>query len=157
MSAKEKKIRIDPTEEQIREIAEYFDTGLLPFFNIKTGKIEAIPDFDKLLGVEFDPDWQPIIEQIEENPDDWVAFEKFESWESYKMMESFIATVDDEKLGQELYAAIQKRKPFSSFKWVINDAGEFRQKWFDFKEKYFMNHVRRQIKRHFKAMEEGED
>ena len=81
-------------------------------------------------------------------------FEKFESWESYKMMESFIATVNDDKLSQELHAAIQKKKPFSRFKYIIEEAGEYRQQWFDFKETYYMNHVRRQIKRHYRAMEE---
>ena len=154
MSAEEKKDRIEPTEEQIRDIAQNFDCGLLPYFNIRTGEIEAMPDFDELLGDEIDPDWQNVEAQIEENPDDWIAFEKFESWESYKMMESFIATVDDEILRHELHKAMQKRKPFSSFKYVIDGAGEYRQQWLDFKETYFMNHVRRQIKRHYRAMEE---
>lgn len=157
LSAEEKKGRIEPTEEQIKEITEKFDTGLLPYFNIRTGEIEATPDFEELLGDEIDPNWQKIVAQAEENPHDWVTFEKFESWESYKMMESFIASVDDEKLRQELYTAIQKRKPLSSFKYVIDGAGEYRQQWFNFKETYLMNHVRRQIKRHFRALEEDED
>lgn len=152
----EKKDRIEPTEEQIKEIAENFDIGMLPYFNIRTGEIEAIPDFDELLGDEMDPEWQEIVDKVEDNPDDWVVFEKFESWENYKMMESFIGTVDDDKLRQELHAAIQKRKPFSSFKYVIESAGEYRQQWFDFKENYFMNHVRRQIKWHIRSMEEDE-
>ena len=156
MNAKERKGRIEPTEEQIKEIAENFDMGMLTYFNIRTGEIEAIPDFDELSGDEIDPDWQESMDKVEDNPDDWVAFEKFESWESYKMMESFIATVDDEKLRQELHKAIQKKKPFSSFKYVIDDAGEYRQQWLDFKEKYQINHVRRQIKRHIRAMEEDE-
>ena len=156
MSAEEKKDRIEPTEAQIKEIAENFDIGMLTYLNIRTGEIEAIPDFDEL--DEIDSVWQESMDKVEENPDDWVAFEKFESWESYKMMERFIATVDDEKLSNQLNTALQKRKPFSSFKWVIDDAGEYRQQWFDFKENFQINHVRRQIKRHFRAMDEdGEE
>lgn len=154
MNSEEKKDRIEPTEAQIKEIAENFDIGMLTYLNIRTGEIEAIPDFDDVFAGEIDPEKQEILDKVEDNPDDWVVFEKFEPWESYKMMESFIATVDDDKLSQELHLAIQKRKPFSSFKYVIEDAGEYRQQWFDFKLTYFMNHVRRQIKRHFRAMEE---
>lgn len=154
MNSEEKKDRIEPTEAQIKEIAENFNIGMLTYLNIRTGEIEAIPDLDVVIADEADPEWQEILDKVEENPDDWIVFEKFESWESYKMMESFIATVDDDKLSQELHSAIQKRKPFSSFKYVIEDAGEYRQQWFDFKLTYFMNHVRRQIKRHFRAMEE---
>ena len=154
MSAEEKEDRIKPTEEKIKEIAENLDIGMLTCFNIRTGEIEATPDVFDVFAEEPDPEWQEIIDKVEENSDDWVVFEKFESWESYKMMESFIATVDDIKLRQELHTAIQKRKPFSRFKYIIEDAGEYRQQWFDFKETYYMNHVRRQIKRHFRAMEE---
>lgn len=156
MSAEDQKDRIEPTEEQIKEIAENFDIGFLTYFNIRTGEIEAIPDFDDVFADEPDPEWQEILDKVEENPDDWVGFEKFEAWESYKMMESFIAIVDDQKLSQELHSAIQKKKPFSRFKYIIEDAGEYRQQWFDFKETYYMNHVRRQIKRHFRSMDEDE-
>ena len=53
-------------------------------------------------------------------------------------MEEFIDTVDDEQLKQKLIYALNRNKPFRNFKYEIDYSDEYRQRWFDFKNrKYF--------------------
>ena len=40
---------------------------------------------------------------------------------------------DGNRLKDRLFDALNKNKPFSRFKLEIDNSGEFRQKWFDFK------------------------
>ena len=155
MDTDENKGKMKPTEEQIREIADALDAGLIPYFNIKTGETDEVIDLEQVYDPEIASGWQETIDKIEANFEDWVGFEKFESWESFKIMERFIATIDDEDLKNELSGAILKRKPFANFKWVIDGAGEYRQKWFDFKQKEYMDHIRQQIKWHFRSPDEN--
>lgn len=59
-------------------------------------------------------------------------------------MEKFIEEIDNEKLKNKLYIALQKRKPFRNFKWEIDYSGEYRQKWFDYKNQKYRDFVKHQ-------------
>jgi hypothetical protein len=49
-------------------------------------------------------------------------------------MENFAYQLEgNDELRSELFKALNKRKPFREFKWVIDNSGDYRQKWFDFK------------------------
>ena len=47
-------------------------------------------------------------------------------------MENFIDEVEDIKLSDELSNALNKKKPFSHFKFIVENSA-YRQAWFDFK------------------------
>ncbi len=49
-------------------------------------------------------------------------------------MAAFVEQLDDNPaLQSQLIAALNKRKPFREFKWVIDNSGIYREKWFEFK------------------------
>lgn len=134
------------TEEQIKEIAEEIDTEMRCFYNVKTGKIEVIPDLDNNGWIGIDTElFQDILDELDENWDDYFEFEKITSHESFEIMADFAETVDNNELRNRLYNALNKPKPFRNFKWEIDDAGEYRQKWFDFKLQKLIEFVKNQI------------
>jgi hypothetical protein len=44
-----------------------------------------------------------------------------------------------------LFTALSKKHPFRNFRNIIDNSGEYRQVWFEFKEKKYIEYVKRQI------------
>ena len=54
-----------PTEIQIEEIADCLDCGMRCYFNLKTGDIKILPNFNDWLEADEEP-WQDEIKRIDE-------------------------------------------------------------------------------------------
>ena len=132
------------SDQQIIEIADNLDAGLNCYFNLKTGEIKTILNFDSWQGADEEP-WEEEIDEIEENWPDYFQFEGMESHDSFRLMSDFIDTIDDQKLSNRLINALNKRKPFQNFKWEIDNSGEYRQHWFDYKKLRYIEWVKDQI------------
>jgi hypothetical protein len=128
--------------EQINEIADELEVGFNCFLNKKNGELIFLRgDGDDFFGFEEDDAWADDRKKIDDNPDDYYEIEKMGSRDSFTVMEDFIYTVNSEKLRKDLIYALNQKKPFSRFKYVIDCSGEYRQKWFDFKTKKFQEWV----------------
>jgi len=121
-----------PTKEKIKEIASELECGMLCFFNQKSGDILTLPDSNNW-SMADDETWDETRNEIDESRDDFIRFETLDTHESFRLMEDFADLVDNNNLRAKLINALNHRKPFSNFKWQIDNSGEYRQKWFDFK------------------------
>ena len=130
--------------EQIREIADNLDAGLKCFYNLKTGEIKTLLNFDNWAGADMEP-WKEEVMEIEENWNDYFEFKGFESHESFEIMADFADNIDNESLRQELFIALNRSKPFQNFKRIIDYSGKYRQRWFDYKEMRYIQWVEKQI------------
>lgn len=121
------------TKEQIKEIAEQLDCGFRCFWNKQNGELVFIPD--TLKHPEMDTEaWVEEMEKLDNNLHDFKEFEQLESIDSFEIMAQFVDTfADSNKLKNKLIDALNKKKPFREFKYVIDNSGEYRQKWFEFK------------------------
>jgi hypothetical protein len=132
--------------EQIKEISQELDGGLKCFYHIATGEVKSYPDeFKGHAGFE-EEFWKDIMEQVESAPQDFVAFESLESFESFKMMETFINTIEEVRIQLQFEDVIHLKKPFQQFKYLLYDYPVLREQWFDFKNHYLMEHVEQQLK-----------
>ena len=103
------------------------------FYNLKTGEIVTIPNFSQISDEdELKEVFRDDLKKVSELKADFIKFEVLKSFESFKIMEQFIAQITDQNYQSELQNILQKRKPFQNFKHSI-DNSDFRQKWFDFK------------------------
>lgn len=130
------------TEQHIEEIAELLDCGMICFYHRPSGTIESHPDPN---GPYFDPDpWQDLMEKIDSEWMNYVRFEKMDSREGFQVMEDFAYSMTDSKFRDKLLDQLSKRKPFQNFKFTI-DTSEYRQDWFDFKKKAYIDFVKQQL------------
>ena len=83
---------------------------------------------------QFNEAFQADLDKIYEQKAKFIKFEPLESFESFKIMERFIDQVTDMHFQSELSNILQRRKPFQNFKYAV-DNSDFRQQWFDFKQK----------------------
>lgn len=144
------------TEEQIKDIAEELDCGMRCFYNLKTGEIKTILNFDNWLGADEEP-WEDEIKEIEENWMDLFEFEEMDSRESFSVMADFAESIENAQLREKLINALNRPKPYRNFKWVIDNSGEYRQQWFDYKKSRYIEWVKDQIELYNNRQdEEGE-
>lgn len=138
----------------ITEIAGSIDAGLVCFLNPETLEIDAYPR-DLLYEIDlFDDEPEEVKKKLLELYDwedvkvlDWDNFLEFnpiDSNEGYRIMEAFTERVKDEKLQNQLSHALSSRKPFASFRSII-DSSFRRQDWFDFKQKWIENRVAQEL------------
>ena len=131
-----------PTEEQIKEIAELLECGQLCFFHEPTGTVEHHSDPDDPY---FDAElWQEIMDKLDADRVNYLRFDKMDSNQAFEVMEDFAHSLSDEKFRNRLFNQLAQRKPFSKFKWTI-DNSEYRQDWFDFRLQAYIDWVRQQL------------
>ncbi|MFP5040277.1 UPF0158 family protein [Parasediminibacterium sp. JCM 36343] len=132
------------TKEKIKEISEQLDLGLRAFFHKQTGKLLIVPDTNKDFDIEEEA-WQEDLDELDENFLDYCEINPMESRDSFQVMADFAEEVADPKLRAKLVAALEKRKPFREFRFVIDNSGEYRQMWFHFKDKSYIEWVEKQL------------
>lgn len=134
------------TQEQIKEIAEQLGCGFSCHYNIKTNDLLFIPDLENYLDEELDA-WADDLKKIKKDKKNYKTIDPPKSSDSFEIMVQFIGTLpDDLKLKDVLSTALAKRKPFQEFKFAIDNSGDYRQNWFDFKNEMLVEWVKNELK-----------
>ena len=133
-------------EKLLNPIAQSIDCGQIVYINLDTMQMEeVVPDMEDPEDFKYnygDCDWATEPEFY--NWENTMRFRPLESHESFKIMEAFAENMEDGKFREQLFDALNHRKPFANFKWKI-DNSPYRQDWFDFKQKWLEGHVREEL------------
>ena len=130
------------TPEQIKEAAEQLDCGFRCFWNTKTNDFIFIPDLMKYPDMEMSS-WEEEMDMLKYSRADFKEIPSLESSDSFEIMEQFTDQLPDTlKLKDELINALNRKHPFRNFKFVIDDSGDYRQNWFDFKNQWLQDWVK---------------
>lgn len=133
------------TELQIKEIAEQLDCGFRCFVHRQTGEIISILDTLRHPGMDTET-WEDEQEKFDNNFDEYYEIEQLESRDSFELMADFTEQLDDKnELKRQLITALNKKKPFREFKFVIDNSGIYRQQWFDFKNERLKQWVKEKL------------
>jgi ribosomal protein L11 methylase PrmA len=133
--------------ELIKEIAQELDSGFDCYYNSKTDEIVAIPSFSQFLDEEdFKEAFNESLEEVEKHKADFIKFEALENFESFKIMELFVDQLSDQNLKSELENVLANKKPFQNFKNKV-DHSDFRQNWFEFKQKELEKRIENELER----------
>jgi hypothetical protein len=128
----------------VSEIAESIDAGLICFLNPETLEIEDIPKNMEYEPEEYEDETGESMDTIELKHHEWqncYTFEPLESRESFRIMEMFANDLADSRLQSRLIYALGHRKPFSNFKFIVENSPS-RANWFEFKKQWLENHVK---------------
>ena len=102
------------------------------FLDLDTGELLLISDYVDTEEAEG------LRDRLDEDPDRYELVPKVISYEGYRDMEDFIATVEDKHLGELLEVAITGKGAFRRFKDVLAHYAEERERWFHFKDDRLM-------------------
>jgi hypothetical protein len=132
--------------EKIKEIADQLDTGGSCYINKRTKEFVFLYENEDDFSFLDDEDaWAEKRKKVKKNPEDYHEIEKMNSRESFSVMTDFVETVDSDSLRKRLTNALNDTKPFRKFKYIIDDSGDYRQKWFAFKDERMCEWVKEQI------------
>ncbi|MCB0745383.1 MAG: hypothetical protein KDC67_15860 [Ignavibacteriae bacterium] len=130
----------------IKNIAQELDCGFDCYFNVRTNEIIVIPGISYVVDQDdFKKAFEEDFKRIENNKTDFIKFDVLESFESFKIMELFVQQLTDKNLKTELRKVLENKKPFQNFKIKV-DQSNFRQNWFDFKQKEIEKKVETKLK-----------
>ncbi|MEO6228596.1 MAG: UPF0158 family protein [Ferruginibacter sp.] len=132
------------SSEQIKEISEQLDCGFRALYHKKSGELIFVPDTDQYFDMDTDA-WKEEFTKLKKNGSSYQEIYAMDSNDSFKVMGDFAQEVANEKLQQELLNALNRKKPFSQFKFIIDNSGVYRQQWFDFKNKRYLEWTKDQL------------
>jgi len=131
-------------KETIKEIAEQLECGMKCYLKKETGKIIVIIS-DEELNDSIKVHSHDEIKEINENPGDYIEFEKISSRESFEFMMDFAEEICEEPFKTALITALNSKNPFRNFKSKIDNSGSCRQKWFAYSQNKYFEYVKMQI------------
>jgi hypothetical protein len=126
------------TSNQIKDIAGELEAGMKIFINRDTLDYRSVLDWDAMNDDAF---WRDELKKIKNEWADYFVIEKLESREAFRIMESFVDGVNNERLKEDLIKILGRRSPFANFKDEV-ESSEYRQKWFDFRLKKYTEYVK---------------
>jgi hypothetical protein len=132
-------------EKTIKDIAQEFDCGLRVFLHKTTQQYIAVPDEDLLIDDQEEA-WKNAFEILEKNANNYYEIEKWCSSEAFNIMQDFTNQLkDNTQIKVLLLEALEKRKPFREFKFLIDEYADYRNDWFAFKNAQQEQLVKEQI------------
>lgn len=128
------------TAKQVQEIAEGIDSNQRCFIDPISGEVEFWLNFES---GDFDEEEyfsgiggeEAKVEKARYKKalKSWKEIEPFDSREDYAVMEAFTEFVNDTAVKDRLWKALRGNQPFLKFRREIDNAGKYRQQWFEFK------------------------
>ncbi|WP_121355708.1 UPF0158 family protein [Flavisolibacter nicotianae] len=133
-------------QETVQEIADHLGMGFRVFLHRETWELVTYPNEDK--SASFEPSmWKKEIKAVRKERDKYHEIEGMEPHDSFRIMEDFIATVNDLPLKDRLLRAIEQKKFFAHFKGHIDHSSVYRERWFQFRDQKMMVWVQEQLGR----------
>ncbi|MFY7811217.1 MAG: UPF0158 family protein [Flavobacterium sp.] len=121
------------SKELINEIAELLDCGFRCFINKTNAELISIPNELNHSYIETDT-WSKEIQILKDNNLEYFEIEPLESRDYFLIMEDFLDTLPSNKIKNKLKNALENKKPFKNFKFIIDNSDEYRNAWFEFKK-----------------------
>lgn len=124
---------MDLEKIDINEIAQLVDMGMVCYIHKRTHELVHFPDPDQFYD-DHEYHFGEDVKKVEDNYKDYIKIKKMNSRLSFKIMEDYTRTISDKKLQSRLFHALERRKPFRNWKYIIDGTGQEREDWFAFKQ-----------------------
>lgn len=124
------KIQID--EGWLLQAFESGDGSTSWYLDRETGDVIPLTDDD----LDGEEEIRAAIEGDEEEEDGgrYLCIPQRHSGDGFRLMERFVDTVEDPRTRDALYDALERRRPFRSFKDALTRYPDVRERWFAYEE-----------------------
>ena len=105
-----------------------------------------MPDDEDHFSYDLTPEEEDILDEIEDNPDNYVEFIRMEPHHESLIMEDFAdRQVKDKGFQEDLFNALAKSKPASNFRFLVESSKEYKDKWHKFQLSKYIDWVQEQL------------
>ncbi len=134
------------SEKEVENIAALLLKGMICFYQLDNKKIYHLPDNEDYFNYDLTPEEEDILDEIEENPDNFAEFTKMETSQDHQMMENFAErSVKERNFQDELFNALSKPKAATGFKFLIDSSGKYKDKWNEYRIQQYKDWVKEQV------------
>lgn len=134
------------SEKEVENIAALLLKGMICFYQLDNKKIYHLPDNEDYFNYDLTPEEEDILDEIEENPDNFAEFTKMETSQDHQMMENFAErSVKERNFQDELFNALSKPKAATGFKFLIDSSGKYKEKWHEYRIQQYKDWVKEQV------------
>lgn len=89
---------------------------------------------------------QQLIDEQQTRPDRYIVIEPISESVHLELMESYIATLEEQEICESLYQALEKNQPVWHFKNALSEAPECEDNWYAFKEQFYALQARQWLR-----------
>ena len=127
------------SEEMMTEIIRILSIEMDCYLNPKTERLISVPlPESSFYKHEM---WQEIINETKGNPDSFIVFRSFRSEQTFKVMQNFIASLDNKYLQEELEVAISRLHPFLRFREKLERLPDYMEQWLEFNKNSYRDYI----------------
>jgi len=102
------------------------------FLDIETGELRHYPGWGDAILTD---------EDLDAGGDRYIEIEPPESSESYRWMERFAGSVENDRIREKLFVALDRRKPFRRFKDALGEFPDLLEEWYLFEDRCRKAHI----------------
>jgi hypothetical protein len=133
------------TEKEVGLISTQLLKGNVCFYQIDKKKIHHMPDDEDYFNYDLTEEEEDILDEIEENPDNFAEFTKMEPTQEHQMMQDFVdRKIKEKNLAEDLVNALSKPKAATGFKFLI-DESKYKSEWLEFRLSKYLDWVKEQV------------
>ena len=89
---------------------------------------------------------QELIAEKRRRPDRFIEIEPIEDEVHLELMQSYIATLEQDEFCEALYAALERKRPDWHFKNALSNSPEYEDNWYEFKEQFYAMQARQWLR-----------
>jgi|SRR5688572_20420993 len=132
------------SREIINDIADSMEAGFKCFLHRDT--LEVVTYLDPEQNADIDTkDWKEEMSKVRRNKKKFVEIESMTSSDSFKVMEEFVDSLENNSTKVRLLTALEGQKPFANFKHQVDNSGEYRELWFSFRRQKNIEWIQNQL------------
>ena len=107
---------------------------------------EVVTYLDSEQYADMDPkDWKEEITKVRRNKKKFIEIESMTSSDSFKVMEQFVDSLENNSTKIRLLTSLEGQKPFANFKHQIDNSDEYRELWFAFRRQKSIEWIQNQL------------
>lgn len=121
------------TKQEVDQIANQLLKGNVCFYQIDKKKIFYMPDDEDYFNYDLTPEEETLLDDVEDDPQNYAEFTKMEPAQEYQMMQDFVDRfVNERTLAEDLVDALGKPKANTAFKFLI-EASKYSGDWKEYR------------------------
>ena len=133
------------TEKEVGLISTQLLKGNVCFYQIDKKKIHHMPDDEDYFNYDLTEEEEDILDEIEDNPDNFAEFTKMEPAQEHQMMQDFVdRKIKEKNLAEDLVNALSKPKASTGFKFLI-DESKYKNEWLEYRLSKYHDWVKEQV------------
>jgi hypothetical protein len=133
------------TEKEVDHITAQLLKGMVCFYQVDKKKIHQMPDDEDHFNYDLTEDEEDLLDEIEEDPDNFAEFTKMELAQEHQMMQDFIdRKVKEKNLADDLVSVLAKPKASTGFKFLIEES-KYKLEWIGFRKDKSNDWVKEQV------------